>query len=93
MQKRKIRLILYDGGVSMKRILTKLLAVLVPCLLVIGSIGFACMADEAEADTVDTTVETEQEQPEEQNDDAQNEEQEEDLPDSALPPSEPASRP
>ena len=75
----------------MKRILTKLLAVLVPCLLVIGSIGFACMADEAEADTVDTTVETEQEQPEEQNDDAQNEEQEEDLPDSALPPSEPAS--
>ena len=75
----------------MKRILTKLLAVLVPCLLVIGSIGFACMADEAEAETVDTTVETEQEQPEEQNDDAQNEEQEEDLPDSALPPSEPAS--
>ena len=55
----------------MKRILTKLLAVLVPCLLVIGSIGFACMADEAEAETVDTTVETEQEQPEEQNDDAQ----------------------
>ena len=50
----------------MKRILTKLMAVLVPCLLVVGSIGFACLADEAEAVPSETTVETEQEQPEEE---------------------------
>ena len=83
----------------MRRILTKLLAVLVPCVLVVGSIGFACMADEAEAETVDTTVETEQEQPDKQpdeqpdkqTDDAQNDKQEGEEPDSGLPPADSAS--
>ncbi|PWJ70779.1 hypothetical protein B0O40_0628 [Ruminococcaceae bacterium R-25] len=75
----------------MKRILTKLFAALVPCLLVVGSIGFACLADETESETVDTTVETEQEQSDEQTDDKQNDEQEGDLPDDDLPPSEQAS--
>ena len=76
----------------MKRILTKWLAVLVSCLLVVGSLGFTCFADETEAVPSETTAETEQEQPEEEKDeenkdgdrdtDAQNGD-----PDSNLPPS------
>ena len=52
----------------MKRILTKWLAVLVSCLLVVGSLGFTCFADETEAGPSETTAETEQEQPEEEKD-------------------------
>ena len=52
----------------MKRILTKWLAVLVSCLLVVGSLGFTCFADETEAVPSETTAETEQEQPEEEKD-------------------------
>ncbi len=76
----------------MKRILTKLLAVLVPCLLVIGSIGFACMADEAVTEPAEpTTAETEVEQPEDENDEDQDQDAQNEDPESELPPSEPAS--
>lgn len=76
----------------MKRILTKLLSVLVPCLLVIGSIGFACMADEAVTELAEpTTAETEVEQPEDENDEDQDQDAQNEDPDSGLPPSEPDS--
>ena len=76
----------------MKRILTKLLAGLVPCLLVIGSIGFACMADEAVTEPAEpTTAETEVEQPEDENDEDQDQDAQNEDPESELPPSEPAS--
>ena len=76
----------------MKRILTKWLAVLVSCLLVVGSLGFTCFADETEVVPSETTAETEQEQPEEEKDE-ENKDGDQDTdaqngdPDSNLPPS------
>ena len=65
----------------MKGTLTKLVAVIVQCLLVINSIGFVCLAYENDAaELTKATVMTEREQPEENSDS-----------DSGLPPSDPSS--